>query len=69
MRETRNAYNIFAGKSEEKRPLGRTRHRCKDNIKMHLREIHCKGIEWIHLAQDKDQWRAVVNMVMNLRIP
>jgi hypothetical protein len=62
----RNAYKILVRKSEEKRPFGRTRCRWKDNIRMDLREIGWKGLEWMHLAQDGDQWRAVVNVVMNL---
>jgi hypothetical protein len=57
------------GKPEGKRPLGRPRHRWVDNINMDLREIEWDGVDWIYLAQDRDQWRAVVNMVMNLRVP
>jgi hypothetical protein len=56
-------------KPEEKRPLGRPRHRWVDNIKMDLKEIGWDGMVWIELAQDRDQWRAVVNTVMNLRVP
>jgi hypothetical protein len=67
--ETRNAYRILVGKPEGKRPLGRPRHRWVDNIKMDLREIGWDGMDWIELAQDRDQWRALVNMVMNLRVP
>jgi hypothetical protein len=69
MRETRNAYRILGGKPEGKRPLGRRRRRWVDNIKMDLREIGCDGLDWIQLAQDRDQWRALVNTVMNLRVP
>jgi hypothetical protein len=65
MRETRNAYRILMGKPEGKRPLGRPRHRWVDNI----REIGSDGMDWIDLAQDRDQWRALVNTVMNLRVP
>jgi hypothetical protein len=57
------------GKPEGKRPLGRPRRRWEDNIKMDLREIGCGGMEYIDLAQDRDQWRAVVKTVMNLRVP
>jgi hypothetical protein len=59
----------LVGKPEGKRPLGRTRHRWVDNIKMDLREIGWGGIDWIDLVQDRDQWRAFVNMVMNLWVP
>jgi hypothetical protein len=53
--EKRNAYRILVGKSEGKRPLGRPRHRCKDNIRMDLREIGWGGMDWIDVAQDRDQ--------------
>jgi hypothetical protein len=58
------------GKPEEKRPLERPRRRWEDGMKMDLREIDWGGggVEWIHLAQDRDRWRAVVNAVMNLRV-
>jgi hypothetical protein len=59
---------ILVGKLEERRPLGRPRRRWVDNIKMDLREIEY-GMDWVDLAQDKDRWRALVNMVMNLRVP
>jgi hypothetical protein len=52
-----------------KRPLGRPRRRWVDNIKIDVREIGWDGMDWIDLAQDSDQWRAVVNTVMNLRVP
>jgi hypothetical protein len=57
------------GKPEGKRPLGRPRRRWVDNITIYLREIGWDGMDWIDLTQDWDQWRAVVNTVMNLRIP
>jgi hypothetical protein len=61
-------YRVLMGKSEGKRPLGRPRRRLEDAIKMDLREIGWGVVEWIHLAQDRDRWRAVVNAVMNLRV-
>jgi hypothetical protein len=69
MRETRNAYRILVRKPEEKRPLGRPSRRWVDNIKMDLREIGWDGMDWIELGQDRDQWRALVNTVMKLRVP
>jgi hypothetical protein len=63
---TRNAYRILVGKPEEKRPLERSRRRWVDNIKMDLGEIRWDGVDWAELAQDRDQWRALVNRVMNL---
>jgi hypothetical protein len=66
---TRNVYRILVGKPEGKRPLGRTRRRWVDNNKMDLREIGWDGRDWIELAQNKDRWRALVNTVMNLRVP
>jgi hypothetical protein len=65
----RNAYTIFVGKSEGKRPLGRPGHRWVDNIKMDIREIGWDGMDWLDLAQDRDQWRALLNMVINLWVP
>jgi hypothetical protein len=65
MGERRNMYRVLVGKPEGKRPLGR-RHRWEDGIKMDLREIGWGGVEWIHLAQGRDHWWAVVNAVMNL---
>jgi hypothetical protein len=67
--ETRNAYRILVEKPEGKRPIGRQRRRWVDNIKIDLREIGWDGADWIDLAQDRDQWRALVNMLMNLRVP
>jgi hypothetical protein len=60
---------ILVENPEGKRPLGRPRRRWVDNIKMYLREIGWGGMDWIDLAQDRDQWRAVVNAVINLRVP
>jgi hypothetical protein len=68
MREGRNVYRVLVGKPEGKRPLERPRVRWEDGIKMDLREIGWgEGVEWIHLAEDRDRWRAVLNAVMNLR--
>jgi hypothetical protein len=67
--EKRNAYRILVGNPEVKTPLGRSRRRWVDNIKMDLREIDRGGMDWIDLAQDRDQWRALVNTVMNFRVP
>jgi hypothetical protein len=69
MGEKRNAYRILVGKPVGKRPLGRPRRRWVDNIRMDLREIGWGGTDWIDVAQDRDQWRALVNTVMNLRVP
>jgi hypothetical protein len=66
--EKRNAYRIFVGKPEGKKPLGRPRRRWADNSKMDLREIDWDSMDWTYLAQDRDQWRALVNTVMNLQI-
>jgi hypothetical protein len=65
----RSAYRILVGKSEGKRPLGKPKHRWVENVKMGLREIGWGGMDWIDLAQDRDQWRALVNTVMNLQVP
>jgi hypothetical protein len=67
--EKGNAYMILVGKPEEKRPLGRPRRRWVGNIKMDLREIGWGGMDCIDLAQDRDQWSALVNTVMNPRVP
>jgi hypothetical protein len=69
MGEVRGAYNILVGRPEGRRPLGRPRRRWEDNIKMDLREIGFGDVDWIHLARDRDTWRAVVNTVMNFRVP
>jgi hypothetical protein len=65
----RNAYMILVGKPEGKRPLARPRRRWVYNIKMDLRQIVWGGMGWIDVAQDRDQWRSLVNTVMNLRVP
>jgi hypothetical protein len=69
MGEVRGAYNSLVGRPEGRRPLGRPRRRWEDNIKMGLREIRFGDVDWIHWAQDRDSWRALVNTVMNLRVP
>jgi hypothetical protein len=69
MGERRNEYRILMGKSQGESPLGRPRRRREDNIKMDLREIGCDDMYGIDLAQDRDQWRALVNTVMNFRSP
>jgi hypothetical protein len=69
IREKRNAYRILVGEPEGKRPLGRPRRRWVDNIRMDLGEIEWDDVDWIDLDQDRDQWKALVNTVMNLRVP
>jgi hypothetical protein len=68
-REKRNAYRILMRKPEGKRPLGRPRRRWADNIKIELRETGRDDMDWIDVAQDRNQWRALVNTVMNLQVP
>ena len=65
----RGMYRVLVGKLEGKRPLGRTRRRWVDNIKMDLQEVGCGYMDWIGLAQDRDRWRTLVSAVMNLRVP
>jgi hypothetical protein len=69
MGEERDVYRVLVGKPEGKRPLGRPRRRWEDNIKAHLQEVGCGGMDWIGLAQDRDRIRALVKAVMNLRVP
>jgi hypothetical protein len=69
MREGRGVYRVLVGRTKGKRPLGRPRRWWEDNIKMDLGEIGVDGASWIQLAQDRVQWRAFVNTVMNLRVP
>jgi hypothetical protein len=67
--EKRYAYRILVGKPEGKRPLGRPRRRWMGNIKMDLKEIEWDGADWMNMAQDRDQWRALLNTVLNLQVP
>jgi len=69
MREGRGVHRVLVGKPEGKGPLGRPRRRWEDNIKMDLWEVGGGGGDWLELAQDRDRWRALVNTVMNFRVP
>jgi hypothetical protein len=69
MGEVRGGYNILVGRPEGRRPLGRPRRRWEDNIKMDLRETGFGDVDWIRLALDRNRWRALVNTVMDLRVP
>jgi hypothetical protein len=60
---------VLVGKPERKRPLGRTRRKWVDNIKIDLKEIGCDHVDWIDMAHDRDQWSALVNTVLNFRVP
>jgi hypothetical protein len=67
--EKRNTYRLLVGKPERKRPLGRPRCRWVDNIRIDLGEVGWSGVDWIGLAKDRNRWRALVNSVLNLRVP
>jgi hypothetical protein len=69
MGKKKNAYGILVGKPDRKRPLGRPTRSWEDNIEVDLREIRWHFMEFIYLAQDRDQWRALVNTVINFRVP
>jgi hypothetical protein len=69
MGEGRCVYRILVGKPERKRPLGRPRCRWEDCIKADVQEVGCGGMNWIELAKDRDRWQALVNVVMNFRVP
>ena len=69
MGEERGEYRVLLGKPEGRRPLGRTRHRWMDDIRMDLQEVGCWYMDWIGLAHDRHRWRTLVSAVMNLRVP
>ena len=69
MEEGRGVHKVLVGKPEGKSPLGRPRDRWEDSIKMDLQKVGCAGLDWMELAQDRDSWRALVNAVMNHRVP
>jgi len=69
MEERRGVYRVLLGQSEGKRPLGRPRRRWEDNIKMVLQEVGCGVMDCIKMAQERGRWQALVNAVMNLRVP
>jgi hypothetical protein len=69
MRERKGVYRVLVGKPEEKRPLGRTRRRWEDNIKMDLQKLVCGGVDWIELAQDREKWLVIMNAVIKFRVP
>jgi len=69
MGDRRSVFRVLVRKPEGKRPLGRPRRRWEDNIKIDLQDVGCGGMDWIELAQDRDRWRAVVNVAMNLQVP
>jgi hypothetical protein len=69
MEEKRKAFRFLVGKPERKRPLGRPRRRWVDNIRIDLKEVGWGDVDWIDLAKDRNRWRALVNSVLNFRVP
>jgi hypothetical protein len=69
MDERRSVCRVLLGKPEGKRPLGRPRLRCDNNIEMNLQEVVCGGVDWFELARDRNRWRTIASAVMNLRAP
>ena len=69
MGEERGAYRVLVGKPEGRRPLGGSRRRWVDNIRMDIQDVGCGYMDWIGLAQDRERWRTLVSAVMNLRVP